>query len=177
MVLILFMYVRRYYSEVEYMTSTVDGKDYLVRKLPDSQEAANKLANLGKRLQYLINHMMATFPDNSDVIRLYQRYNPEAISEGGMENGYTSYSVNKGERIVMCIRQTDGTFVDDNVVLYVAIHELAHIMTIEVGHTDTFWANFKFLLREAINIALYERVDYKKKPNPYCGIQISSSII
>jgi hypothetical protein len=171
------MYIRRYYSEVEYMTSKVDGRDYLVRKMPDSQEAADRLARLNSRLLTLVRHMAAKYGDNRDVLRLQQRFSPDAVSEGGMENGYTSYSINKGERIVMCIRQTDGSFVDDNVVLYVAIHELAHIMTIEVGHTDTFWSNFRFLLNEAVEIGLYQKVDFQHKPSDYCGIKINSSVI
>jgi hypothetical protein len=176
--LIIFMYIRRYYSEVEYMTSKIDGHDYLVRKMPDSQEAADRLARLNKNLTTLIRHALAKYGgDNPDVVRLSQKFNPDAVSEGGMESGYTSYSINKGERIVMCIRQTDGSFVDENVVTYVAIHELAHIMTTEVGHTPTFWSNFKFLLREAIDIGVYKKVDYQEKPSDYCGIKISSSVV
>jgi WLM domain len=63
-----------------------------------------------------------------------------------MENGYTSYSVNKGEKIVMCVRQKDNSLVPKNVVMYVGIHELSHIMTSDIGHTPEFWDNFKFLL-------------------------------
>jgi predicted metal-dependent hydrolase len=175
--LIIFMYIRRYYGEVEFMTSKVDGKDYLVRKMPDAQEAADRLAVLNKKLSKLIEHIAAKYKDNADVARLKSKFNPEAVSEGGMENGYTSYSVNKGERIVMCIRQTDGTFVDANVIMYVAVHELAHIMTTDVGHTPSFWANFRFLLREAIDIDLYRKVDFDSSPSDYCGIKISSSVL
>ncbi len=177
MVFILILYVRKFYGEVEYMTSSVDGKDYLVRKMPDSKEAANMLANLNVLLLKIVQHMSKKFPNNSDVLRLSQRFNPEAVSEGGMENGYTSYSVNKGERIVMCIRQKDGSFVNLNVVLYVAIHELAHIMTPEIGHTPLFWSNFRFLLREAIDIGVYTKVDFNSEPSEYCGIKINSSVL
>jgi hypothetical protein len=50
-----------------------------------------------------------------------------------------------------------GTFVDKNVCLYVAIHELGHVMTAELGHTDTFWSNNKRLLKEAIRRAFTPR--------------------
>ena len=143
MALIIFMYIRRYYGEVEYMTSKIDGRDYLVRKLPDGQEAADRLAALNQSLLILVNHMVGKYPTNKAAIRLHKKFNPSAVSEGGMENGYTSYSINKGERIVMCIRQKNGEFVDANVLMYVAIHELAHLMTKEVGHPRKFWSNFK----------------------------------
>jgi len=61
--------------------------------------------------------------------------------------------------------------------MYVAIHELAHLMTKEVGHTTTFWQNFKFLLQEAITINIYKDYDFNKKPKDYCGIKITSSIL
>lgn len=177
MAAIVVMYIRRFYAEVEFMTSAVDGKDYLVRKLPDAQEAADRLAALNQKLIRLVDHIAQKYADNPDVARLKAKFNPGAVSEGGMENGYTSYSVNKGERIVMCIRQTNGTFVDANVVVYVAVHELAHIMTTDVGHTPLFWSNFRFLLREAIEIGIYRKVDFGERPSDYCGIKISSSVL
>jgi hypothetical protein len=86
--------------------------------------------------------------------------------------------VNKGEKIVMCIRQAkDNAFVDLNVLMYVALHELAHLMTEEIGHPKSFWDNFKRLATEAVDIGVYKRDDFKAKPQSYCGITISSSII
>jgi hypothetical protein len=108
---------------------------------------------------------------------LYSNYNADSISEGTVESGYTSYSVNKGEKIILCIRQKDQSFVDKNTIMYVAVHELGHLMTKEVGHPDTFWKNFRFLLDEAIKIKLYIADNYAAKPKDYCGIQITNTIL
>lgn len=177
MVVILIMYIQNHYNEIEHVVSKVDGRKYIVRKLDDSQQAANLLALVNKDLLGLIYHMMAKYPNNSDVKRLYKNFNPDSISEGSIESGYTSYSVNKGEKIILCIRQKDNSFVSQNVLMYVAIHELAHLMTEEVGHTDMFWDNFKFLLEEAIGIGIYVKVDFNKAPRDYCGIKITTSVI
>lgn len=177
MILIIIMFIQKHYGEVEYFRSDVDDRYYLVRKLPDMSEAANFLAEINSKLVKLIRHMVAKYPDNSDVVQLYKNYNPAALSEGSVDSGYTSYSINKGEKLILCIRQKDKTFVDMNVVVYVSIHELAHIMTKEIGHTSTFWSNFKFLLNEAILIGIYEKKDFKNEPEEYCGIQINNSII
>ncbi len=172
------MYFTRRFGEVMYVRSTVDNRRYLVRKLPDARDAADMLARLNHDLMTLVQHMMAKYGrTRTDVQQLYKNYDPEAISEGGVEHGYTSYSVNKGEKIVLCIRQKDNAFVTHNVVMYVAIHELAHLMTHEIGHTDLFWANFKFLLQEAIKIGVYNYQDFANDPQPYCGIEITSSIV
>jgi predicted metal-dependent hydrolase len=176
---ILGFYIKNYYGEVEYVKSKVDNKFYLVRKLPDKQQAANLISSLADDLDTLVKHMYAKHPLNEDVRRLYLNFNKENISEGAPDSNYTSYSVNKGEKIVLCVRQKDErkSFVEKNVLLYVSIHELAHLITAEVGHTPTFWSNFKFLLTEAVDIGIYTKVDYSKEPADFCGIKVSSSVI
>lgn len=177
MSIIVIMFIQNHFGEVQYVKSTVDNRAYLVRKLPNNQKAANYLANVNAKLTHLVKHMMAKYPGNQDVLQLYNNYNPNAISEGSYESGYTSYTVNKGEKLILCIRQKDQSFVDENTILYIAIHELAHIMTLEVGHTAKFWDNFRLLLKEAIDIKMYYKVDFHKAPQDYCGIKITSSII
>jgi predicted metal-dependent hydrolase len=59
--------------------------------------------------------------------------------------------------------------------MFVAIHEIAHIMTLSVGHTEEFWQNFKFLLEHAVQLGIYEPIDYKKNPKNYCGMTISDN--
>ncbi len=176
--LMLFMYIyNAYFSEVEYFQSEIDNRKYLVRSLPDKNVAANMLAEINRDLMALIKHMQDKYPDNADVKRMYENYNPNAISEGSPDSGYTSYSVNKGEKLVICIRNSDNSFVDKNVVMYPALHELGHIMTSEIGHTKMFWDNFKFILQEAIEIGIYKKIDFHENPTPYCGITIKSSVI
>lgn len=177
MVIILVGYIKEQFGEVEIVKSNIDGRKYIVRKLPDKQAAADLLASLNEDLQLLVHHMMAKYPKDEAVFFLQENYNPDALSEGGTEVGYTSYSVNKGEKIVMCIRQANGDFVDKNVLMYVAIHELAHLMTKEIGHPDSFWYNFKRLTKQAINLGVYTKVDFSTTPQPYCGIDITSSVV
>ena len=46
--------------------------------------------------------------------------------------------------------------------MFVAVHELAHIASASIGHTDEFWTNFKFLLEEAEKLNIYKPIDYIK---------------
>lgn len=175
MTIIIVMIVQNHFSEVEYVKSTVDGRNYLVCKLPQKQQAADYLADINSKLMRLIKHMVAKY-STKDVYQLYSNYNPDYISEGSHVSGFTSYTVGKS-KLVLCIRQKDNSFVEKNTIMYVAIHELAHMMTPETGHTPSFWSNFKILLEEAISIGLYKKVDFANKPQDYCGIQITSSIV
>ena len=91
---------------------------------------------------------------------------------------HTAYSQNKGEKLAFCLdveKKGISKLIDLNTLTFVAIHELAHIATESVGHTEEFWDNFKFLLKEAININIYKPVDYKKKPQKYCGMNITDN--
>ena len=112
-----------------------------------------------------------------DIKRLVKNYNPEALSETTPDSQYTSYSVNKGEKLIMCLRskQADEKLVKENIMTFVSIHELAHLMTKSIGHSEDFWNNMRLLLKIAIDNDLYKNVDFNKTPEPYCGIKISDN--
>lgn len=176
--IVLLMYVQNYYGEIDIVKSKIDDRKYVVQQFSDKTHAADLLATINQDILKLIQHMKAKYPDREDVKHLHENYNPNALSEGNVDSGYTSYSINKGERVVLCIRQKDRSFVQKNILMYVAIHELAHIMTHdEIGHTKKFWTNFKLLLEEAISMGLYTKQDFDKDPKEYCGIKITSSVI
>jgi hypothetical protein len=161
-------------QDVQYTKATVDGRSYLVLKRKDARDAANLLAMVRRDLESLVAHVAKQSPDDSDFARLAKKFNPEAVSEGSPGSGYTSYTIDKAS-VVLCIRQSSGDFVPKNVIMYVAIHELAHIMTSTVGHTPEFWANNTRLLDAAKQIGIYEPQDFSKTPQPYCGMHIGSS--
>lgn len=177
LILSVFMYYEERFTELSYTKSTVDNKEYLVRNREDKQDAADLLANIGKRLDKLVKSLAIEMPDDSRIQRLENRFKPEKISETISNTNHTSYSVNKGEKIVFCIRTKDEKeeLIDINTILFVGIHELAHIMTESIGHTDEFWNNMKLLLKFAIKKKIYEYVDYNAQPVPYCGTTITDS--
>lgn len=179
MIVLIIFYIQHQNIEVEYVVSSLDGRTYLVKNLPDKKEAANMLGRLNQTLQKLILKMKEKYPDSKDVERLDTNFSPDSLSEGTETSNYTSYSVNKGEKIVFCLRSRDGEdkLVAINVLKYVAIHELAHLMTKEIGHPPSFWDNFKKLLEVAIDEGLYKHTNYSKKPVKYCGMTIKSSVI
>jgi hypothetical protein len=166
-------------GNLEYVKSTVDGREYLVQALPDKQAAANLLAQIGNNLDTLIHHLERSSPSDPRVVRIVTNFNREALSEGVESDNFTSYSINKGEKIVFCLRAKNAkkTLEELNMMMFVAIHELAHIGTTEVGHTPEFWANFKWLLEDAVNIGIYKKQDFESKPREYCGMTVRSSVI
>lgn len=181
-VVLIIFYIKNQHVEVEVVYSKIDGRAYVVKSLPNRAKAADLLAKINRRLIILVKHMVKNTDkkfEQADVDRLDANFNPDNISEGTDKSNYTSYSINKGEKIVFCLRSRDGKnkLVDLNTVMYVAVHELGHLMTEEIGHPTTFWKNFRVLLKESVALGLYKKVDYAVKPVEYCGIHIKSSVI
>ncbi len=158
--------------------STVDGQTYRVRDMKDKQQAADLLAKVRARMRKLYIHLQSTFPDKPQVKRLLQRFqaNPDRILESTPDAEHTSYSVNKGEKVHLCLRQRQGgdeSLVNENVMVFVALHEMAHMITDEIGHPPEFWNNFGWLLKEAEKIGAYQYQDFKAHPVRYCGTNIT----
>lgn len=177
LVLSFFLHYESKYSELTYVVSTIDNRQYLVRNREDKLEAANLLATVRKNLDSIVDYLKNNNNNDEKVQRLVKKYRPEKISESMPNTNYTSYSVNKGEKIVFCIRSKKGDqkLVSQNTIMFVAIHELAHVMTKSIGHTQEFWDNMRFLLKKAIRLNIYKKHDYKEKPVPYCGTEITDS--
>lgn len=165
-------------AEVSFVKSSIDNNTYLVRNAPDKEEAANALAVVRKRITTLIDNLHEKYPEKPEVQRLLNKFEPENLSEGSNNSGYTTYTVNKGEKMVFCLRDRNGSnkLHDINTIMFVALHELGHIATKDFnGHDEIFKKNFKFIIDEAIEMGLYEYVDYTQNPKSYCGIMITDS--
>ena len=121
--------------------------------------------------------MKENYSERKNVERLVKNFNPKKIYETLPTSAYTAYSENKGEKLAFCTTTTKkgNKLIDENTLTFVAIHELSHIATKSVGHTEEFWSNFKFLLKEAKKKGIYKPVDYKNNPQPYCGMTITDN--
>ena len=180
--LIIIICIRIYknsdYFHLKCIISDVDGNKYCVRERSKLKLAANKLANVNKNLIKLVKHCKENYSKRDNIIRLSEGFNPKKICETLPTSKYTAYSENKGEKIALCLdkeKNGNGGLIDDNTLMFVAIHEIAHIATKSVGHEDEFWRNFKFLLSEASKIGIYKPIDYKNSPRRYCGIKIKDN--
>ena len=66
-----------------------------------------------------------------------------------------SFTINKS-RVNLCLKDKEGNYYDDNMLMYVALHELAHVMCDEIGHTDKFHEIFDKLLEKAAAYGIYD---------------------
>ena len=106
---------------MNYVVSKVDNRKYLVQNHPDKTSCDN-LATIRKNHIRLVQELKKTNQNNVDVERMVNNFNPD-ITESTKNNKYTSYSINKGEKIVFCLRSRDDTnkLVDLNIMMFVAL--------------------------------------------------------
>jgi hypothetical protein len=172
------IYLDTDYFHLKCIISDIDGKRYCVRERRKLEMAADMLANTTANMQKLVDHCYQKFPNRGNTQRLKEGFNPKTIQETLPTSEFTAYSENKGEKIAFCLdkkKSGKGGLIDPNTLMFVAIHELSHVASESVGHTDEFWKNFKFLLIEAEKIGIYSPIDYKSEPKEYCGMDITDN--
>jgi predicted metal-dependent hydrolase len=167
-----------------YVKSDIDNKFYLVRNAEDKHNAANMLAKINKNILDLSEYLeknRENYPEYKEYIDLLYKKAPNIILvESTQDSLHTSYSVNKGEQIVFCLRtkKLGNELHDLNLVMYVVLHEISHVACpIYDNHGPLFKKIFAFITTEAIKLGLYKRIDFMYNPTEYCGMEINSSII
>ena len=110
---------------------------------------------LRMRKNFNINNMFEVYPNNTD--------------------GDTSYSINKGEEMGVCIRSGKNFYNihNLNIIKFVFVHELAHVISLSQQHTEEFWRNFKFLLHNCYKHNLLKKIDYSIHPEEYCSMDVT----
>ena len=180
--IIILIFIKSSKNDVLMIESSVDRNNYLVNNYLDRQEAANLLAqireNVLKLRKYLVKHKKKYREYKQYINLLDRRVDNVIIKENTKNNNFTSYSVNKGEEIIFCVRSKKNSSLHDiNLMMYVALHEFAHVACPEVGHTMLFKKIFKFFLEIGIKINIYEYVNYERNIEEYCGIYINQNIL
>jgi hypothetical protein len=66
-----------------------------------------------------------------------------------------SFTINK-QHVYICMKDEHGNYYDENMLVYVLLHELAHVLCDEVGHTDKYKQIFRSLLHRAHEADLYD---------------------
>jgi predicted metal-dependent hydrolase len=173
-------------NDMVYVKSDIDGNTYLVRNLPDKQYASNTLSRIKQRINTLTNYLYSN--KSNEKNKKYEKYiellkkkiKYAEIIESSDDGYYTSYSVNKGEQLVFCLRSRKhkNDLHDINLMMYVVLHEISHVACpIYDNHGPLFKDIFSFITQNAIDLQLYMKNDFQHSPTEYCGLIISDSII
>jgi WLM domain len=182
---LFYMYVHGGPGNLITVKAEKDGREYQVQDLPSKKDAAEMLATIRTNIEKLENYYRQEELQSDPPVKLFiERFRPQNIMENSMTSSDTSYSENKGEKIVLCLRDKTNPpaypLVELNTVMFVVLHEMAHLMTADLSttsHTPEFWSNFKRILHDAQRIGIYIPVNYSHSPVEYCGMTITDSPI
>jgi len=182
-VLIYVMYrIRK--NKLTIVEASDNGMKLMVYNDKNKRKAADILAEIIKRM-FILRHTLIkekdNYPEYKQYIELLEENLTEdrtKIYENDPNSDLTSFSVNKGEELAFCLKsKRTGEMHEINLLIYVALHEMAHIACPEIGHGDLFKKIFKFLTLKAMEIGVYQKMDYNQSPVEYCGMVLSSSIV
>lgn len=187
---VLFIIAVVYFTTINpnmtYVKSDIDGNYYLVRNVADKQEGANTLARLRQNILILSDYLYAhkNEPQNKHyeqyIDLLHDKAKNIIIVESTLDSVYTSYSVNKGEQIVFCLRsrRLPNNLHDVNLLMYVVLHEISHVACpVYDNHGPLFREIFAFITKTAIHLGLYKKIDFVNHNEDYCGLLITDSIV
>jgi len=160
------------------------GMKLMVYNDKNKKASADLLSEIITRMFKLRNNLISNkknFPEFQKYIELLEsNFNNDRtkIYENDPNSELTSFSVNKGEEVAFCLKsKRSGKLHEVNLLLYVAIHEMAHMACPEIGHGNLFKKIFNFLTLQAIEQGIYVKEDYSANPVEYCGMILSSSIV
>ena len=183
-VFIIVFYIVFIISDSSLVKIEVNGNIVLVRDTPDKEQSAKLLSELINRMYALKQYVVDNKNKYPDYIEYINQFNENftksrtKIYETSLTSEYTSYSINKGEELVFCLRSKSSFKLHDiNLLAYVAVHELAHTACPDTGHTPLFNKIFKFLLERAMEIHVYYYEDYANHPIEYCGMKLYTNIL
>jgi|UniRef100_A0A6C0LU95 hypothetical protein len=102
----------------------------------------------------------------------------ETIKHLRMCKGSSSYTIDK-EQVYLCVKDDNDEYYDYDMLMHVLLHELAHAICDEIGHTKKFDDIFTDLMDEAHNPSCTGQKPIYDKKAPldknYCGTNASDS--
>ena len=181
-VLLTLYFVRLVRLEVTYVKSSLDNRNYKVINNDDKEEAAYILSVIAQKIKKLREYLVINvkkYPEYGTYILLMNRRLGKVILSENEPNGReTSYTLNKGEEISLCLKsQKTGEFHDFNLIMYIVLHELSHVACPELQHTELFKKIFIFIIQVACDIGIYTYINYNINPHEYCGITITENLL
>ena len=152
--------------------SDITGKDYMVKRGPDSQRMADRLAVLEQLMRRLLDGGATLVPGDPRLAAIHGRWDGSLSEVEAADE--VAFSIDKTS-VHLCLRNERGEMEDLNTSTFVLIHELAHVATADYGHSPEFWANMKFLLELAERLAVYRYENYDEGGTTFCGHPLGSS--
>jgi len=160
----------------------VNFKSYSIKKtnLPQTKNTDKErlLQKVIARIDKLVNTCCLQgfeYPDPPRANLMKQRWKKVSVRETNKNDTEIAYVINKDQELRLCLSDPKTDKAEEiNTAMFVALHEMGHLMSSSYGHNEEFWTNFKLILRKAIQLGIYNYKDYSKagSSEQYCGLKI-----
>jgi hypothetical protein len=91
---------------------------------------------------------------------------PGIINKIKIFKGDKSYTINK-KTVYLCLEDQNGNYYNLNILVYVLLHEISHVLCKSIGHNEEFQSIFDKLLKKAEEKGYYD--PSQKIPSDYCN--------
>ena len=105
-------------------------------------------------LKDVVNTIRPLFKKKNYTGLLSPINNRDIIAELNFNKSDQSYTLNKSD-VHVCLKDKNGKYYNKNMLIYVVLHELSHVICDEIGHTPKFDAIFAEILDEATKMKIY----------------------
>ena len=132
----------------------------------------------------IINWVDSRVKEWPEILKCLDENKKKHLHSLEMCSGTSSYTLDK-EKVYLCVKDENGEYYDENTMTHVLLHEFAHALCDEIGHTKKFDDIFEALMDEAHDStcphqkAKSGRIYDKDIPFPtdYCGLTPSDSYL
>ena len=143
---------------------------------------ADRLYLVKKKGDEIVNYChKRQIPNPKIANRLHKRWSKISKKENGIRETSineksAAYVLNKGDQMRMCVRKkgNPSKLEDSNTMIFVLLHELAHLMSEKYGHGEEFQTNFSFITKKAVEQGIYKYQNFKQNSSSYCGTEITN---
>ena len=104
--LVLYLNINHFFKNLISIKSDINNIEYTVQDTENKEINVNILASISRRIQILIDYCkrQVHHSEMKPAIERLCKFNPNNISQNVKKTSSTSYSINKGEHIVLCLR-------------------------------------------------------------------------
>lgn len=124
--------------------------------LEERQRTLELLYALRVSCDRVIQQLEQTDIAASDLHRLKHRWNCTILGERSENTSLLGVTIDKGKEVRLCLRDQDDNIESFNSILYVMLHELAHVMSKTLGHGGEFETNMERIVKAAVDSNVYE---------------------
>ncbi len=162
------------YGAKEYGLTSKKNKDKIMKLFEQMGRRCDKLVQESHNIEWVVD---SETPDGQ-AKRLKERWKKIRLRETDPNETTIAYIVNKDYELRVCLTDKETRQHEElNTAMFVILHELGHMASVNYGHGTEFWTNFRTILKKAIELGIYEYQDYSAdgQSEHYCGLTIYST--